>query len=68
MEKRYNIGFETIDGTGVGIVTAAPHMDEAIRRAREQIGTPTKPGSEAQACDNGPGDERFYRLRKMVTA
>jgi hypothetical protein len=68
VDKRFNVGFETVFGKKVGIVAAAPNMDEAIKRGRERIGIPLKPGSEAQACDNGPGDERFYRLHEMRNA
>ncbi|MGF6996770.1 hypothetical protein [Paraburkholderia sp. GAS32] len=65
MDKRYNVGFETIFGKKVGTVAAAENMDAAIKQARVRFTLPLKPGSASQACDDGPGDENFARMYEM---
>ena len=69
MMARYNIGFELVFGKKIGTVVEAENMDAAIAIGRERISSlPMKPGSCAQACDDGAGDEWFYRLYEMRNA
>jgi hypothetical protein len=62
---RYNVGFESVCGQKVGTIADGRTMDAAIVAARARIPLALLPGSASQACDNGPGDERFRTIFHM---